>query len=168
LHEKAYQYRKLKSGPGAFVEVLKAANVDDSQYTFHSCTTVAEVATAETVMTLILFMETPSISFTTKTRRTRRNTKLILGAAWCPLWLGGGCWGLHGLVGQVAAGGIVLTHEGHAAVIDHVSRPEHAVVLVLEALDEVRELGVAELDLLDAGGVPNELSTLNAQLSTFK
>ncbi len=36
LHEKAYQYRKLKSGPGAFVEVLKAAKVDDSQYTFHS------------------------------------------------------------------------------------------------------------------------------------
>ena len=36
LHEKAYQYRKLKSGPGAFVEVLKAAKVDDNQYTFHS------------------------------------------------------------------------------------------------------------------------------------
>ena len=36
LHEKAYQYRKMKSGPGAFVEVLKAAKVDDSKYTFHS------------------------------------------------------------------------------------------------------------------------------------
>ena len=36
LHEKAYQYRKLKSGPGAFVELLKVAKVDDNQYTFHS------------------------------------------------------------------------------------------------------------------------------------
>ena len=36
LHEKAYQYRKMKSGPGAFVDVLKAAKVDDNLYTFHS------------------------------------------------------------------------------------------------------------------------------------
>ncbi|MDD2461186.1 MAG: hypothetical protein PHT98_08935, partial [Kiritimatiellae bacterium] len=54
-------------------------------------------------------------------------------------------------VGQVAAVGIVLTHKGHAAVVNHVARAEHAVVLVLEPLDEVRELGVAELDLLDSG-----------------
>ena len=48
---------------------------------------------------------------------------------------------------------IVLTHESHAAVVDHVARAEHAVVLVFEPLDEVRELRIAELDLLDAGGV---------------
>ena len=36
LHEKAYQYRKMKSGPGAFADVLKAAKVDDNLYTFHS------------------------------------------------------------------------------------------------------------------------------------
>jgi len=38
--------------------------------------------------------------------------------------------------------GIVLTHEGHAAAVDHITRAEHAVVLVLEALNEVREFRI--------------------------
>ena len=36
LHAACYPRPQLKGGPGAFVEVLKAAKVDDSQYTFHS------------------------------------------------------------------------------------------------------------------------------------